>query len=468
MPRTKSLALFALLVVGLVVAACAGSPSAPAASTAPTTAPAAQGGAAAAPTTASGAQAAAPAAAGAVDLDFYYPVAVPGPITQILDKYAADFHKDNPNINVKPVLAGSYQDALTKIQTTVQGGGAPPGLAVLLSTDMWSLIDADAIVPLDQCISTIGGDAYLKDFFPAFMANSQVQGKTWGIPFQRSTPVLYYNKDAFKEAGLDPEKPPKNWDELVSMSQKLTKKDANGQVTRWGVQIPSDGFPYWMFQGFAIEAGKNIVGDSATEVYFNTPEVKRALEFWASLSSKYNVMQPGVIAWATTPNDFTAGKTAMMYHTTGSLTNVLKQAQFPVGVAFMPADKGYGAPTGGGNLYIFKNAPKEKQDAACKFIQFLTSPERAAQWSIDTGYVATRNSAYDTQAMKDLAAKQPQYLVAKDQLQYAQRELGTHAAPQLQQTLGNNIQAVIAGKKTADQAMQDGQAEADRILKQFK
>lgn len=465
MLHRQRLALFALpvlLVIGLFVAACAGaSPAAPAA---PASAPAGR----AAATSAPAAQAAAPSAAGAVDLDFYYPVAVPGPITQILDKYAADFQKENPNINVKPVLAGSYQDALTKIQTTVQGGGAPPALAVLLSTDMWSLIDADAIVPLDNCISTIGGDAYLKDFFPAFMANSQAQGKTWGIPFQRSTPVLYYNKDAFKEAGLDPEKPPKNWDELVAMSQKLTKKDAQGQVTRWGIQIPSDGFPYWMFQGFAIEAGKNIVGDSATEVYFNTPEVKRALEFWASLSTKHNVMQPGVIAWATTPNDFTAGKTAMMYHTTGSLTNVLKQAQFPVGVAFMPADKGYGAPTGGGNLYIFKNAPKEKQDAACKFIQFLTSPERAAQWSIDTGYVATRNSAYDTQAMKDHAAKNPQYLIARDQLQYAQRELGTHAAPQLQQALGNNIQAVIAAKKTADQAMQDGQAEADRILKQFK
>ena len=91
------------------------------------------------------------------------------------------------------------------------------------------------------------------------MENSQTGGKTWGIPFQRSTIVLYYNKEVFKEAGLDPNRPPATWKEMVEYAQKLTKRDASGNVTQWGVQIPSSGFPYWLFQALAIENGVNLM-----------------------------------------------------------------------------------------------------------------------------------------------------------------------------------------------------------------
>ena len=75
------------------------------------------------------------------------------------------------------------------------------------------------------------------------MDNSQTGGKTYGIPFQRSTPVLYWNKEAFKDAGLDPNKAPATWDEMVSFGKKLTKKDASGNVTQWGLRIPPRAFP---------------------------------------------------------------------------------------------------------------------------------------------------------------------------------------------------------------------------------
>ncbi|MBW6608210.1 extracellular solute-binding protein, partial [Salmonella enterica subsp. enterica serovar Weltevreden] len=82
------------------------------------------------------------------------------------------------------------------------------------STDMFTLIDEDAIAPIDDFVKTDADRAWLKGFYPAFMANSQAGGKTWGVPFQRSTVVMYYNKEAFKEAGLDPNKAPQNWKEL--------------------------------------------------------------------------------------------------------------------------------------------------------------------------------------------------------------------------------------------------------------
>ncbi len=177
-----------------------------------------------------------------VEVSFYFPVAVGGPITKIIDGFAADFEKENPGIKIKPIYSGTYQDTITKALTAVKGG-EPPVTSILLSTDMYTLIDEDAIVPFDELIKTPDDQAWLKSFYPAFMENSQTGGKTWGIPFQRSTIVLYYNKEAFKEAGLDPNRPPANWKEMVEYAQKLTKRDASGRVTQWGVQIPSSGFP---------------------------------------------------------------------------------------------------------------------------------------------------------------------------------------------------------------------------------
>ena len=121
-----------------------------------------------------------------VEVSFYFPVAVGGPITKLIDGFAADFEKENPGIKVKPIYSGTYQDTITKALTAVKGG-EPPVTSILLSTDMYTLIDEDAIVPFDELVKTPEDQAWLKSFYPAFMENSQTGGKTWGIPFQRST-----------------------------------------------------------------------------------------------------------------------------------------------------------------------------------------------------------------------------------------------------------------------------------------
>jgi len=145
-----------------------------------------------------------PAAAQKVtEVNFYYPVAVGGPVTKTIDQMAADFGKENPDIKVNPIYSGTYQESIVKVLTATKSG-KPPQLAVLLSTDMFSLIDEDAIVPIDDVAKGADDKKWLDGFYKSFMMNSRTEGKTWGIPFQRSTIVLYWNKDAFKEAGLDP------------------------------------------------------------------------------------------------------------------------------------------------------------------------------------------------------------------------------------------------------------------------
>jgi sn-glycerol 3-phosphate transport system substrate-binding protein len=401
------------------------------------------------------------------EISFYYPVAVGGPITKLIDFYAADFEKENPSIRVKPIYAGTYQETIVKALTAHKSGN-PPTTSVLLSTDMFTLIDEDAVVPIDDFVKTEEDRAWLKSFFPAFMLNSQTGGKTWGAPFQRSTVVLYWNKDLFKEARLDPEKAPTTWLEQISFAQALTKADGSGSSAQWGIQVPSSGFPYWLFQGFTTQAGAVLMNEDGNRTFYDKPEVIEALTYWVDLSRKHRVHPPGIVEWGTTPKDFFEKKTAMMWTTTGNLTNVRNNAKFPFGVAMLPAGKRRGSPTGGGNFYISNKAPRAQQEAAFKFIRWITTPERAAQWCVDTGYVAVRPDAFETPTLKKYVADFPPAAVARDQLQYAVAELSTHENQRVTKALNDGLQAALTGTKQPEQAMKDSQAEAERILSRYR
>lgn len=401
-----------------------------------------------------------------VEVSFYYPVAVGGPIAKTIDGFAQGFMKENPGITVTPIYAGTYQETIVKA-LTAHKSGTPPVTSVLLSTDMFTLIDEDAIQPIDNFVKTADDRAWLGGFYKAFMMNSQAAGKTWGIPFQRSTVVMYWNKELFKEAGLDPNKPPATWAELKDAATKLTKKDAGGKVSQWGLQIPSSGFPYWLFQTLTTPNNTILANDAGTQVKFDDPAVIEALQYWVDLG-KAGVHPPGVVEWGTTPKDFFEKKAAIIFTTTGNLTNVKNNAKFDFGVGMIPGNKRKGSPTGGGNFYIFKKSTPAQQEAAFKFIKWVTQPERAAQWSIDTGYVAVSQAAYDTPLLKKYGSEFPPALVARDQLPVSVAEFSTHDNQRVTKALNDGLQAALTGTKSAEQAMKDAQREADRLLRSFK
>ncbi len=394
-----------------------------------------------------------------VTIEIFYPVAVDAPIAAILDGYIADFEAENPNITVEPVFSGGYGDVKTAIQTTVEGGGQPPALGLMLATDLYDLANAGIIAPLDD----LAGDAaFLDDFFPAFMENSYYDGDLWGIPFQRSVVLLYYNKDMFAEAGLDA---PTSWDELAAAAQALTVSD-----TQWGIQWPS-GWPYWLFQPLAIGAGQNIVGESDTEVFFNDPKVIEAVQFYIDLSAEYGAMPAGVQGvWGTAPTDFASGQTAMIVHSSGSLPGILEQADFEVGVMALPGKEAgtYATVVGGGNLYIMDGAPQEQKEAAWKFIEFLTDADRAADFSVQTGYIAARQSSYESEAMQAYLAETPQAAAARDALQYAGREFSVQNLGEVRNIFHDYLQRAYNGEMSAADAMAAAQEEADAALDAFR
>ncbi len=403
-----------------------------------------------------------------VSFQVFYPVAVDAPIADILKGYIAEFEKENPGVTVEPVFSGGYGDVKTAIQTTIDGGGQPPALAVLLAADLHDMINADYIIPLDDFIAGMeGGQAYLDDFFPAFLENSRTDdGKVWSIPFQRSAVVMYYNADLFKENGIEP---PDSWDALAAAGEKLAVHDGDN-TTRWGIEWPS-GWPYWLFQPLAIGAGQNIVGDSSTEVFFNDPKVIEAVQYYIDLSHVHKAMAEGVQGvWGQAPSDLASGQTAMIVHSTGSLRSLLDQVDFELGVMAVPGkEKGsFATVPGGGNLYIFKNVPAEQQAAAWKFVEFLSRPENAADFSINTGYIASRASAYDTDAMKAYIETTPQAAATRDVLQYAGKEFSVQDLGEIRNIFHDYLQKAYNGEMSAADAMAAAQEAADEALEPFK
>ena len=401
-----------------------------------------------------------------VELTFYYPVAVGGPVTKVIDGYAQTYSEMTPGVTIEPVYTGSYLDTVTKTITAIKGGN-PPDIAVILAVDTFTLYDEDAILAYDDLISTDEEQAWIDSFYPAFMENGRVEGKVWGIPFQRSTPVLYWNKDAFAEAGLDPDTPPATWEEQVEFAKKLTKKDGD-QVSQYGIQIPSSGFPYWLFQGLATQNDAFLMNQDGNEVSFDQDGVVEALQYMVDLSKTHGAMPSEIIEWGTTPKDFFEGRTAMMWTTTGNLTNVRENAPFPFGVAMLPANKRRGAPTGGGNLFIFNHLNEEEQAAALGFAKWMTTPEQAADWSIATGYVATSPAAWETERMQEYVADFPVATVARDQLEFATAELSTHENQRITKIFNDALQAALTLAKEPADALAEAQAEADRVLSAYR
>ncbi len=397
----------------------------------------------------------------AMKLSFFYPVGVAGPLAQVMQGMVDSFNAEHPDIQVEASFTGSYADTSTKVQTTVQADN-PPDVAVLLATDQQTMLDLDAIYPVSDLESNELFDP--DDFLPAYWADTQADGKTWSVPFQRSTPVLYYNKTALEGAGLDPETPPETWDDLVAFSKEIMA--AGG--ARWGVEIPSTTSAYWLFQALAIQSGQTLKGEDPAHVNFDTPAAVEALTWMVGLSTKGAVMPTGAIDWSAGPTDFSSATTAFLYHSTGSLVSINSQAKFEFGTAFLPKNKEFGVPTGGGNMYVFRDIPEDRRQAAWTFVQWMTSTEQATHWSLQSGYVPTRMSVTETQEWKDYVAETPQATTALEQLKYAQPELTGHQSAQIQKIMDDAIQAAVTEQASPEDALRNAQEQADSILSQFR
>lgn len=389
-------------------------------------------------------------------LTFYYPVGVAGPLARVIGEMTDKFNKEyEGKIEVVPVYSGDYDPTMQKVQTAIMAGN-PPDIFMVEISELPTLLAMDAVLPLDDFVKKME-KGYWEDFYAPFRENATVGGKIYGIPFQRSTPVLYWNKEAFKAAGLDPDKPPKTWDELKEYATKLNIKDK-----QWGVTI-SGGWNDWLFEAFVRQNGSYLISPDGKKANFDSKEAIEALDFWVELKHRLKVGPPHS-TWGSTPPDFVGGRTAMLYHSTGILTFLKRSAKFDFGVAFMPQKKTYGAAVGGANLMIAKKIPKERQEAAWKYIEWMSNVKNVAEWSVASGYVAVRQSAYEDPAMKEHVSKNPEYLVARDQLKYAHGKMMAKNFQKVREILKRQLDDAVAGKIAPAEALKIAQNEIQKVI----
>jgi sn-glycerol 3-phosphate transport system substrate-binding protein len=402
-------------------------------------------------------------------IDFYFPVPVQGALAREMTRLVKEFNDASPDVEVVAAYTGSYDDTRLKTQAAVEAG-KPPAVTLMSANFVQEFVISGEIEAIDDLLAENGGDpkAFLDDFWPALRGNATANGKIYAIPFQNSTPILYINADHFKEVGLDPAKPPATWAELVAAAAKLTKRDGD-KITRYGFEMPGS-YDYlgWLTQAFTMSNGGQFFNVSMPgEVYYDQPSTRGALQFLHDLVFTHKVMPEGVIDPNQVSTDFFAGKASMVLLSTGSLSFIRNGVKFPYTVAFVPRNLRNAVPIGGGSLIVFKGITPEQRKAAWKFVTYMTSPETLGSWSRFTGYFAPRKSSYDLPEMKAFVAEHPDALIAVKQLDYAQPWLSTYNVVAVRKAIEDQAQAVLSGKKQADEAVRDAQKNADEILRPY-
>jgi sn-glycerol 3-phosphate transport system substrate-binding protein len=392
-----------------------------------------------------------------VDLKFYYPVNAKGDMAQLIEGLCKEFSASHPSITVEPIYSGNYPQTLQRILTG-HATGNPGDIGMLDKPSLWAVFDEGALFPMTDLIAAEGKNPFTDQFFKIFMEDCTINGEIYALPFQRSTAIIYYNKDMFRAAGLDPEKPPATWAELKDYARKLAIK-RNGTTERWGIAFSTSN---WIFKTFLLQNGGRWRNDAGTKVYLDTPEVAETVEFLKSFIDEG--LAPAYRDENGATTDVATGAAAMNPRSVAVLGFMRESANFDLGTAALPSHKRQVCLTGGANLVMLKGMTSEKQKAAWEFFKWLTAVERAAQWCIDTGFLAPSPAAWETPLLKEYIKSVPLVLPALKQLDYAEPEPMTHQAAQINSMFSSTLAEIYAGQISVKQGLSNAQAEADKIL----
>jgi sn-glycerol 3-phosphate transport system substrate-binding protein len=402
----------------------------------------------------------------ATEIDMFFPVPVQGKLAVEMQRLIERFDQEHPDIHVTAVYTGSYDDTNVKTHAAI-AAGKPPAAVIMSANFVREYAVNDEVSSFDDLIAHDGQTSaqFMEGFWPALRLNATELGHVYGVPFQNSTPLLYYSVDAFKDAGLDPDRPPVTWQDWVDDLRKLAKHDG-AQTARWGLMFPGT-YDYlgWITSGFAMSNGGDYYNTGyGGEVYYNQPTTVGAVRFIDSLVHKWKVMPEGVTDANAVTTAFFQGRTAMMILSTGSLSFVRDNMKTPYRVAFLPRALVNAAPIGGASLILPKGNSPERQAAAWTLVKWLVSPEIAGGWSRFTGYFSPRIAAYDLPEMKDYLGQHPDAKVALDQLAYARGWFSTYNTVGVRKALEDGVQAVLSGKTTPEAAMAEAQKQADALM----
>lgn len=368
------------------------------------------------------------------------------------------FNESQDKYEVVAEHQGGYDDLHAKVQAAFAAGNAPAVTDLeIASTGVFA--NSGMLEELTPYVEKDKDQVKLDDFIPGLMGNAYVNGKLYGLPFMRSTPIMYKNVTMLKNAGLDPAGP-KTWEELEQYSRVLKEK---GKI---GMTIPVD---IWYYEALVAQSGGRMLSEDGKTAAFNDAAGVAPVEFWKRLSSEGLIKMPvGDEAGATAGKDWANQMSAFKIGSTAGVAESLEIAKgngFELQTAFMPANKDYGVPTGGCQLVITSKSKPEEKEAAWEFIKWMTSKENTIYQHKHVGYLPTRTSAAESEELQEHFKQFPQYKVAVDQLQYARPRPMENAYPEVANILSDAIQKAIIDPNTSPQdALNQAAEKANKLL----
>lgn len=376
-------------------------------------------------------------------------------------EYAVEFMKENPGVKIRieSNVAGGLQ---SRILVALQSGSTPDLIDVQNGANV-PLAQTGKLEPLREKLTTAGVN--FDDILPASLDTATYQGELYGLPFQAEAHALIYNKGAFKEAGLDPEKPPLTWTEFVDDAKKLTRKNAKGQqVYGYGVSgggADQPGNALFRSLPFMWMNGGGILGPDNKEVIVNSPASVEGVKLYVDLFTTYKVSPP-----STLENDsnglrrlFQAGNVAMIPGATSDIERIGAAApDIEIGVVPLPHPDGKetSAILGGWNFIIPRDAPNK--DAAIKLAAFMSKPERQA------AYTTTFPAAIS--GLDDKRFADPIMNAHKEMLKHAKPQPTIPQWGQIGQVYYNHLQEALLKTSTVQEAMDSAASEIETLLTQ--
>lgn len=360
---------------------------------------------------------AATASAEPISLDFWH--AMTGKNAEYVQIIADKFNASQTAYKVLPVYKGSYSDTMNAGIAAFRAKSAPAIIQVYEVGTATMMSAKGAVKPVYKLMKEAGQKFDPKIYIPTITSYySTSKGEMLSLPFNSSTSVMYYNKDAFRAAGLDPEKPPVTWPEFFEMAKKLKASGMEGGFsTNWISWIQLENFAAWHNQPFGTKS--NGFDGLDTELVFNTPLTQKHFE------TIYQLSKDKVFIYGGRENKanplFSSGQVGMHFESIGGYANFKNTCKFDFGVARLPYyPEVKGAPQnsiiGGASLWVFEGKSKDEYKGIASFFSFLSTAEIQALWHQNTGYLPITTAAYELTKSQGFYVKNPGPEVAIKQL----------------------------------------------------
>lgn len=410
-------------------------------------------------------------------IEFWH--AMSGSRIPIIEGMVADFEKENPDIKVNVQYTGSYPETLNKLSAAVQSGNAPH-IVQIYEIGTRLMIDSGIIVPAQDLLDqdkTYDPGVLLEPILNYY----KVDGKLYSMPFNSSTALLYYNKTLFEEAGLDPDRPPRTYEEVLEYSRVLTKKDAKGNTIQYGLTWPTHS---WIIEQLIAAADAPFVNNNngrsgrATEAVFNHEEGLAIFKLFDQLNKEGLILNTTREDWGAARQNFIPGKAAMLLTSTSDVAMFeegLASNGYELGTAFLPVpnESVSGGPViGGASLWLIAGHPDAETKAAWEFLKFVNREDQQINWHKGTGYFPVRKDAIQTLHYQGFYAENPNYFTSILQLLLAKRDYNTAGAiigvfPEARDVIETAYERMADGQMTPEAALAWAEKEVTKLIENY-